>query len=64
MRKIWIKKFNSFKEAERFEDEYYRKRSPEERLEDIQLCREMYFELKKINLNACRKRLRRVFRVI
>lgn len=64
MKKWWIRKSNSFKEAEEFDDEYYRQRTPEERLEDIQFCREMYFRLKGININESRKRLRRVLRVI
>lgn len=63
-RKIWIKKASSFREAEELDNLYYRKMSFKERLEDIQLCRQMYFSLKRINLDEIRKRLRRVFRVI
>lgn len=64
MKKWWIRNAYSFKEAEEFDDEYYRQRTSEERLEDIQFCREMYFRLKGININESRKRLRRVLRVI
>lgn len=64
MKKIWIKKFSSFKEAEDFDDEYYCKETPQQRLNDIQLCREIYFKLKNININESRKRLRRVFRIV
>jgi hypothetical protein len=61
-KKIIINKFTSFKEAEEWEDEYYLFKSKEERLSDIQYCREIYFKL--LNKNAGRKRFRRVFRVI
>lgn len=63
MKKIWIHKANSFKEAQEFEDRYYMEESPEERLSDIQFCREQYVRIKGIR-NAGRKRLRRVIRVI
>ncbi|MBM3246903.1 MAG: hypothetical protein FJZ13_06255 [Candidatus Omnitrophica bacterium] len=62
MKKIWMHKAKSFKEAEDFENRYYMEETPEERLSDIQLCRELYFRIKKINAN--RKRLRRVVRVL
>jgi len=55
---------SSFKEAERLDDEYYIRESPEERLSDIQFCREQYFIIKGIDIDESRKRLRRVFRVI
>lgn len=64
MKKWWVKKANSFKEAEHFDNEYYRQRTPEERLSDIQVCREMYFKLKGTNINEIRKGLRRIFRVV
>jgi hypothetical protein len=64
VKKWWIKKARSFKEAEGFDNEYYRHRTPEERLEDMQFCREMYFKLKGININESRKGLRRHFSVI
>lgn len=63
-RVCWIKKARSFEEAERFDDEYYNRESPEERLSDIQFCREQYFIIRGINIDESRKRLRRVFRVI
>ncbi|OGW00929.1 MAG: hypothetical protein A3I04_06250 [Nitrospinae bacterium RIFCSPLOWO2_02_FULL_39_110] len=63
-RDLWIKKARSFKEAERLDDEYYIRESPEERLSDIQFCREQYFIIKGIDIDESRKRLRRVFRVI
>lgn len=63
MRKIWIHKATSFKDAKDFEDELYMRASPEERLSDIQFCREQYFKMKGLP-NEGRKRLRRVIRVI
>lgn len=64
MGKWWIRKAHSFEEEEKFDDEYYRQRSPEERLSDIQFCREMYFRLRRTDINESRKRLRRAIRVI
>ena len=63
MKKRWIHKANSFKEAQEFEDRYYMQKSPEERLSDIQFCREQYFRIKGTK-NAGRKRLRRIIRII
>jgi hypothetical protein len=63
MKKVWIHKTNSFKEAKEFEDKYYLLESPQERLSDMQFCREQYFKMKGI-VNAGRKRLRRVIRVV
>lgn len=63
MQKRWVHKATSFKEAKDFEDELYMRASPEERLSDIQFCREQYFKIKGI-ANEGRKRLRRVIRVI
>ncbi len=62
-RKWWVRKANSFRQAEEFDDEYYHLRSPEQRLSDIQICREMYFKLKNININEIRKGLRRFLKV-
>jgi hypothetical protein len=61
--KWYVNKANSFKEAEEWEDKYYASLSAEERLSDIQICRENYYKLKK-NVNARRKRFCRVFRII
>lgn len=60
-----MRKFNSFKEAEAFEDIYYFSMTPEERLSDVQFCREEYRKIKKgIVLNAGGKRFRRFVKVI
>ena len=63
MKKIWVHKSYSFKEAQKFDDHYYMAESPSERLSDIQLCRELYFQLKGRKY-AGRKGLRRVIRII
>lgn len=63
-KKIWAEKFSSFKESEAFESLYSSRRTPEERLSDMQFCREMHFKMRGIDVNAYRKRLRRTFRVI
>ncbi len=63
MKRIWAHKSNSFKEANEFEAKYYSLESPQERLSDIQFCRETYFKLKGIP-SAGRKGLRRVIRII
>ena len=62
--KIWIKKSRSFKEAERFDDAYYRAMSRTERLETVQLLREIYYKIKKDKYNAGTKRLRKVVKII
>ena len=63
MKEIWIHKVNSFQTAEEFEDKYYLLKSPQERLSDIQLCRELYLKIKG-KAYAGRKGLRRVLRII
>lgn len=63
-RKIWIHKAESFKEAEEFEEQYYRKMSDEEKLGTVQLLREAYGKINKEARNAHRKGLRRVIRII
>ncbi len=62
MKKIWIKKFKSFKEAEKADIEYYSQMSPKERLNTMQLLREMYFKMKGLKNDATR--LRRTIKII
>ena len=62
--KVWVEKFSSLKESKAFESSYYRGKTPEERLSDMQFCREMYFKMRGIDVNAYRKRLRRTLKVI
>ena len=58
----FIHKSNSFVSAEKFKKEINKKLTPEQKLTDIQICREQYFKLK--GLNESRKRLRRVIKII
>ena len=43
---------------------YYKKMSAKERIETVQLLREHYFKLNRLDFNENRKRLRRVCRII
>ncbi len=63
MKKIWIKKFKSFKEADEADNQYYFKMSPAERIETMQYLREIYLKFKGKRKNDGRKRLRRVIKV-
>jgi len=63
-KKIWAKKFNSFKEAQAAEFSYYMSLTPEERLSIVQFLREEYWKFNRAKGNASRKRLSRVFKVI
>ena len=64
MKKIWVNKTDSFKDAERFDRDYYFNMSTSARLEIMQLLREEYFKLKKGYIDESGKRLRRVIRII
>lgn len=64
MKKIWIHKSYSFREANKFDEQYYLNQSPMERLSDVQFCREQYEKIKGQKHNAGRKRLRRVIKII
>jgi hypothetical protein len=64
MKKIWIKKSQSFKEAQDFDTRYYHAMSLQERLEVVQFLRETYLKIKGRDKNESRKRLRRVIRVV
>lgn len=61
-RKWFVNVAHSFKEAEEWDDKYNASLTPEERLSDIQICRDNYLKIK--GINARRKRFSRVFRVI
>jgi hypothetical protein len=50
----------SLEEAERLDIESQRNTSPEERLDTLQVLRELYYELK----NEDRKGLQRVYRIV
>jgi hypothetical protein len=63
-RRIWVNKANSFTEAHQFDADYYRNLSAVERVETIQILREIHFNA--TGLPACEngKRLRRILRII
>ena len=46
MRKIWVRKARSFREAERFDREYYQAMSPGERVETVQFIREQLVKIR------------------
>ena len=64
MNRMWVNKAGSFEEAEAFDTAYYKKMSAKERIETVQLLREHYFKLNRLDFNENRKRLRRVCRII
>lgn len=64
MKRIWINKAGSFKEAQDFDTVYYLTLSIEERLEGVQILREEYFKANGLEFCEDGKRLRRVFKVI
>jgi hypothetical protein len=64
MKKIWINKAKSFKEAREFDDAYYLNFSSTERVENVQILREEFFKTRGLKFCEDGKRLRRVFRVI
>jgi hypothetical protein len=64
MKKVWIKKFNSFKKAQQADIEYYLKMTPEERLDAMQYLREMYPKFKGKAKHECATGLRRVIKII
>lgn len=64
MRKIWVNKADSFDLAKEYDDYYYLSMSPQERLETVQLLREIYFKINKGLENESRKGLRRIIKVV
>lgn len=64
MKKPWVNKTNSFREAEKFETDYYLAMSGIKRLRTVQFLREMYYKIKRGLKNEGRKGLRRVIKII
>lgn len=64
MRKVWIHRSNSFKEADNFDEKYYSNMTGIKRLEIVQFLRETYFKIKGQAGYEGRKRLRRSFKII
>ena len=63
MEKVWINRAYSFKEAEKFDESYYKAMSPQERLDAVQFLREIYPKMKKDFKSEDRKRLRRIIKI-
>ena len=64
MKRIWVNKAGSLEEANKFEAEYYKGLSGEERVETVQLLRETHFKSTGLKFREGGKRLRRVLSVI
>ncbi len=64
MKRIWVNKTNSFKDAENFDLEYYLSMTPLERLDIMQRLREDYFRINKGLKRESRKGLRRSIKII
>ena len=64
MKKIWVNRARSFKEAEDFDIAYYASLSSTERVESVQILREEFFKSNGLEFREDGKRLRRVSRVI
>ena len=62
MKKIWVNKCESFKEAHKFDSQYYQSLTPEERLDIVQYLRLNQYKMD--NKNARRERLRRSITII
>lgn len=60
--KIWVHKAASFRAAEQFEQRYYQAMSPKERVETVDLLRQMARKIKKVGNGGTR--LRRVVRIV
>lgn len=63
MKRIWIKKANSFKEAEKFNRSYYLSLSPGQRLEIMQFLRETFYKMRR-GQDESGKGLRRIIKII
>ena len=64
MKKIWVNKTYSFKDAERFDENYYLNMTSAERLDIMQFLRESYYKINKRLKDESRKGLRRVIKII
>ena len=63
MKKIWVNKLDSFEAAEKFDENYYLSMSSSERLETVQVLREMDFKIRSKG-NENREGLRRAIKII
>jgi hypothetical protein len=62
--RIWVNKAKTFEEAAAFDRDYYQRLSPEERLDTVQMLREMHFDQSGMTIGEDGKRLRRVLGVV
>lgn len=65
MKRIWVKKPKSFKEAHHIDIDYHLSMSPSERLDTVQFLREIFHKFKPGDKNEkIRKRLRRILKIV
>ena len=64
MKKIWVKKVDTFEAANRFDAHYYLSMGSKKRLETMQLLREIYFKMKGGEKDESGKGLRRVVKIV
>ncbi|MEO0095242.1 MAG: hypothetical protein ABIL46_04605 [candidate division WOR-3 bacterium] len=64
MKRIWVKRVKSSKSAEGFDHEYCLSMTPAERLEMMQILREMFDKIKPCRINEGGKGLRRFVKII
>ena len=64
MERAWIHKVKSFREANKFDFDYYANMSPSKRLETVQYLRETWLRFGRNKHGNSRKGLRRVFKII
>jgi hypothetical protein len=63
MKKIWVRKTESYREAGSFDLEYYLNMTPQKRIETMQYLREIYYRIKGKDEKS-REGLQRVIKVI
>lgn len=63
MKKVWVRKTDSYKEAGSFDLEYYLSMTPQKRIETMQYLREIYYKIKGKD-EKVRERLQRVIKII
>ena len=64
MRRLWVNKARSFKDAERFDRDYYLNMDPGTRLETMQLLRETYAGFRRGTRREGGRGLRRAVRIV
>ena len=64
MKKIWANKADSFKDAEKFDENYYLQMTNTQRLETVQFLREIHFKMQGKTQNESREGLRRFIKII